>query len=494
MKNMDYLDEIKVQLKRMSEIEKDEWIISQAKTASENMQKDFLMTLTGEKKIMNIPTLEEIDDFCIKVKNCEIYFEYETHYNEFGEDGNYIDDWSIWYNDPFAISNMIDRIFTGCHRLMLLEEYQYVFNILSKLFELDFFVEISEDSEDGPADEFISLSNINEEGMLSNDLSGIGKIWIESFIYLTEGQDIEKSAHKLIIMLEHSVCKKLKPRMLIDYGVSQQVFSHMVIILEEEISKLEYLLKTKSLENFYTLEKYNLQVMLNRKKEILVDIRLKCLITDFLDFSEDNFNLSSGWEDINEIVNWLKFEIIDDQPDIDTIFEICEDIMNLSSIEQESWSLRHRIIKDIVENDFYDIFGCSDIMESVADKMCTNSSEYLAYADILNSTYDLKEKAAYLYYQYGQEDKYISYLENHLGKRCKEYIALITYYKDHNQEEKARDIANLGLKNCKDDLTDIFIFLLLDAKKYDDKEQFDKLYASAKRRKHVNLEKVNNEL
>lgn len=180
---MDYLDEIKVQLKRMSEIEKDEWIISQAKTVSENMQKDFLMTLTGEKKIMNIPTLEEIDDFCIKVKNCEIYFEYETHYNEFDEDGNYIDDWSIWYNDPFAISSMIDRIFTGCHRLMLLEEYQNVFNILSKLFELDFFVEISEDSEDGPADEFISLSNINEEGMLSNDLSGIGKIWIESFIY-----------------------------------------------------------------------------------------------------------------------------------------------------------------------------------------------------------------------------------------------------------------------------------------------------------------------
>ena len=39
-----------------------------------------------------------------------------------------------------------------------------------------------------------------------------------------------------------------------------------------------------------------------------------------------------------------------------------------------------------------------------------------------------REKAARLYHQCGRDDKYVSYLEENLGKRSKEYAALITYY------------------------------------------------------------------
>ena len=50
-------------------------------------------------------------------------------------------------------------------------------------------------------------------------------------------------------------------------------------------------------------------------------------------------------------------------------------------------------------------------------------------------------------------------------------------------------VAQLGLKNCKDDLTDIFIFLLLHTRE-NDATWFKKLFASAKRRKNVDMIKI----
>ena len=71
-------------------------------------------------------------------------------------------------------------------------------------------------------------------------------------------------------------------------------------------------------------------------------------------------------------------------------------------------------------------------MEELAEKLCTNDEEYLAYA-IYCISMKIKEKAALLYNQHGREDKYITYLENHLGSEQKNYNALITYYNQHNQ-------------------------------------------------------------
>ena len=67
---------------------------------------------------------------------------------EFDEDGRYMDDWIVWYNDPFSILPMMRRIFAGCHQLVVLEEYQTVYDLLSRIFELKFFIQEGEDSED----------------------------------------------------------------------------------------------------------------------------------------------------------------------------------------------------------------------------------------------------------------------------------------------------------------------------------------------------------
>lgn len=88
----------------------------------------------------------------------------------------------------------------------------------------------------------------------------------------------------------------------------------------------------------------------------------------------------------------------------------------------------------------------------------------------------------------------ITYLENHLGRESKEYAALITYYQERCRQEDARRVAELGLERCREDLTDIFICLLSEAHKRGDQNRYKKLYASAKRRKHADIEKINKAL
>ncbi len=98
------------------------------------------MSLSGEKKIAYMPSWKEIDEFCRKVEDQEIYFEYETHYYEFDDDGRYMDDWKIWHNDPFKAMPFLDGIFRGCHDLLVLGEYKMAADILGKACRLEFIL------------------------------------------------------------------------------------------------------------------------------------------------------------------------------------------------------------------------------------------------------------------------------------------------------------------------------------------------------------------
>ena len=100
MKNNAFEDHIIKLLQEMSVQQKDDWILIKAKLISETEQQDFIMSLTGEKKITYMPTETEIEEFCRKVNCGDIYVEYESHYCEFNSEGKYINDWEIWHNDP----------------------------------------------------------------------------------------------------------------------------------------------------------------------------------------------------------------------------------------------------------------------------------------------------------------------------------------------------------------------------------------------------------
>lgn len=110
---------VKKQLDKMSETEKDKWILTQAKLLEESKQEGFLMSLSGEKKIIYMPSQKEIEELCDKVEIGEIYLEYETHYFEFDDNGRYMDDWKVWHNDPLKAFSLLNRIFMGCNDLLI---------------------------------------------------------------------------------------------------------------------------------------------------------------------------------------------------------------------------------------------------------------------------------------------------------------------------------------------------------------------------------------
>lgn len=55
------------------------------------------------------------------------------------------------------------------------------------------------------------------------------------------GQDNGSWVRKLLKILENPICKKVKPRILLEVGISQEMFLDMTAILEGEIVELETL-------------------------------------------------------------------------------------------------------------------------------------------------------------------------------------------------------------------------------------------------------------
>ena len=197
--------------------------------------------------------------------------------------------------------------------------------------------------------------------------------------------------------------------------------------------------------------------------------------------------LAVSWKQIKELINLLRYErYIDDQWQIDEVWKICEALCRREELQQEPWEVRRKVLSDIMENDYYDYYGCGDPTGDLSKKLCVTKQEYLALADIMDRTYHSRE-AADLYHKYGRDDKYVSYLEDNLGKKSEIYIELMNYYREQGDFENARRVAEQALVKCRDNLTEIFIYLLEDAKEKGDKDKYNKLYASAKRRRGADI-------
>ena len=61
-----FYDKLQRQLKKMTEQEKDAWILSQAKILPEWEQEDFYKSICGTKKVIHMPEPSEVDEFCRK--------------------------------------------------------------------------------------------------------------------------------------------------------------------------------------------------------------------------------------------------------------------------------------------------------------------------------------------------------------------------------------------------------------------------------------------
>lgn len=490
-----FIKQVKEQLGKMSEAEKDEWILTQAKLLEEKEQQSFFMSLSGEKKVIYMPSQGEIDKFCEKVACGEIYLEYETHYYEFDDDGRYIDDWKVWHNDPFLAIGFLNRVFMGCHDLMLLNEYKTVVDILDRVCKLEFKVIESPDSEDFEDDSLFTLINAAEESMLSMSISDIGTDWVTAYVKLADKWDSLELAKRLVEIFNQPICKKLNPSMLIGKEIPNDLFSHMFEILNVKILEAESHFNKLFTKTVFTHDNYVYEKKLKRQKEILLNIQMKCI--DAIQ-KKPQYNisvLSASWKQIKELLDVLKYErYVDDQWEVGEIWNICNVLLKTNKLGLEDWELRKNILSDIILHIYYNGYSCYDPMFDLSNELCVKQEEFLMLADIMDGSGYYKKEAAHLYHKYGRDDKYISYLETHLGKESETYVALINYYKEHDNFDRACLVAEQALVKCKDDLTEAFIYLLVDAVKRKDKDKYKKLYSSAKRRRLADINRIDQAL
>lgn len=81
-----------------------------------------------------------------------------------------------------------------------------------------------------------------------------------------------------------------------------------------------------------------------------------------------------------------------------------------------------------------------------------------------------------------------------MGKANKSYVDLVDGYRKQGNFDGARKIARQGLEQCRDNLTELFIYLLVDARKNGEIDDYKKLYASAKRHKGADIAKIDKAL
>jgi len=482
---------VEEQLDKMSETEKDKWILEQAKLLEESKQQGFLMSLSGEKKIIYMPSQRDIEEFCEKVESGEIYIEYETHYYEFDDNGRYMDDWKVWHNDPLEAFPFLNKIFRGCHDLLILNEYKAVAHILDSVCKLEFKVVGSPLSDDFEDDSPFTLVHAADEGMLSMSISDIGADWVTACVKLADRCDGLELAKKLIDIFEQPICKKNNPSMLIGEEIPNDLFSHMLNILNARILDAETNFNNMFSETVFSHEKFLYEKELERKREILLNIQLKCIEQKQKNHQQKVSILAASWEQIKELFGVLRYEpYIDDQWEIEEVWKICEALIKMDNFGQEDWEFRKNILSDIIKHGYYDCYGCYDPMLNLSNKLCVKADEFLEFADILDNSGYYKKEASYLYHKYGRDDKYVSYLETHLEKESETYVALMNYYNEHDDFDGARWVAEQALEKCKEDLTDTFIYLLNDAEKREDKDRYKKLYNSAKRRRLVDITRI----
>ena len=202
--------------------------------------------------------------------------------------------------------------------------------------------------------------------------------------------------------------------------------------------------------------------------------------------------LEEQWAEIKRLIEKLKYEpYIDDQFEIEEIWDICEEMIKSGKLKKEPWPVRRRVLKSIIGGEYYDYYGVYDPMKDLFKALMFTPEEKTETADIMfeiGSGY-MQADGAKLYKECGQQEKYITYVKAHLKDKEEPYLEVINYYKEKDPEKSAQ-IAELGFKKCKDSQTGIITFLIQNARNSGDKEQEAKLIKSAKMRRSVNYEKV----
>lgn len=483
------------QLQSMLPAQKDAWILSKAKLLPESKQEDFMMTLTGQKLIEYMPTEAEIAQFCQKVQDGQIYVEYDTCYCEFDENGRYMDDWKAWHNDLYDAFPFLDRAFRGCHDLVQLEKYELAGRILDQICRLEFRVLKAERVEEFRDGSSYIITDAVKEQMLSMNAREIGHDWIMCILQRTVVHEKIPFAQQLLEIFQSELCKDVCPSEFLEY-ISEEILDDIKELLEDNEIKLCNELEKYSDRriNWYKIKE--IEKRLAKVQHLLLDINNRCKRQpEELKRLGGESLLEASWRKISEIIEILHHgDYVEKQLEVAEIQRICKNILKKETPDTVDWKIRKGILAEITGNNFFKKYGCYETLKELAEQLYVTKEETLAYADLLSETWEYKKEAGDLYRRYGVTEQYIRYLEHSLNQESEYFVELIQCYCKNGNIEKARQTAELGLSQCSDDLTELFIFLLQNAKNNGDKENYKKLYASAKRRKKVDMVRIEHAL
>ena len=116
--------------------------------------------------------------------------------------------------------------------------------------------------------------------------------------------------------------------------------------------------------------------------------------------------LEEAWEIVESNIYSLSREpYIDDQFEIEEIWQICEDLIRNEDLSAETWARRKRVLSDMIENGMYDYYGVWDPMNDLLKALCFTDEEWLWCADEMSNGY-MKEEGAAIYREHGRPEKY----------------------------------------------------------------------------------------
>lgn len=117
--------------------------------------------------------------------------------------------------------------------------------------------------------------------------------------------------------------------------------------------------------------------------------------------------LEEVWEEVGDLLHDLSREpYIDDQIEIDEIYEIIEDVIKREVYKDAPWEVRKKILKEIADHEYYDEYGVSDPMEDFMRALLKNDEEKTEIAGFMwNLSKYMRADAALLYKEAGNEDR-----------------------------------------------------------------------------------------
>ncbi len=210
MNYKEFMKAVDEKLSSMSEMEKTEWIYNMARTTKEHKRISFLNSLTEKHDYCpDISAKKEIEEWCKKIENEEIYFEC-SGYEEYGE--SFWDrDYTYDYYDTFGIAEDLSKGFQVAEDLLFQKEYEEALLLYDCLCSMPFPI-LDRDMEEWNE---LELEELVAEELVTLDLKKIALNLMYANYQVAEGED---RAAALYRYFSWDMCKNIKVEEMFTVG------------------------------------------------------------------------------------------------------------------------------------------------------------------------------------------------------------------------------------------------------------------------------------